>query len=255
MESGLFSLENTIYLAAILGLLGLWLFHYAQVRAGRIQAVDLFDRSVVRIYVYVTTGEGDVCDVCAQVHGRVFLSSRVTQKHFRPIEGACKGKVPCQSCLVGLYGGWLEARELVARIQKLPKKTVVRLTGDDMRNLVKGDWKHSVSAETDRISVNMLEARCEEQRHADLAVEGYRFVTRKAKEERHLPLIVPAYLRLISALIRTGREDEARQVVEEFERRFPPDQSEHSSLSVEHRQALETQKALLWERRSLQVSA
>lgn len=255
MESGLLTLENTIYVVAILGLVGLWLFHYAQVRAGRIQAVDLFDRSVARMYVYMTTGEGDVCEVCAQAHGRVFLSSRVGKRNFSPIDGACKGKVPCQSCLIGLYGGWLEARELVARIRKLPKKTVVQLTREELQTLVKGDWKSSVSAETDRICVTMLEAVCEEQGHADVAVEGFRLVTQKAKEERHLPLIVPAYLRLLSSLIQSGREEEARQVVEEFERRFPAGRYDTHSPSVEQRQALESKKALLWKRQSLKISA
>jgi hypothetical protein len=247
--------EVTIYLAAVLGLLGLWLFHYMQVRAGRIQAVDLFDRSVVRMYVYVTMGEGQACDVCVDAHGRVFLSPLVEKKKFSLLEGTCKGKVPCQGCLVGLYGGWLEARELVARIQKSGKKTMVRLSPEALRTLVQGDWKKSVSADTDRISVNLLEALYNEQSNPDVAIEGYRYVTSHAKESRHDFLLVPAFLRLISVLIRVGREEEARQVVEQFEERFPKGQPEPTSPSTGQRQALEEKKAQLWERQSLKVTA
>ena len=45
MGDGFLMSNVTIYLMAVLGLLGLWLFHYMQVRAGRILEVDLFDRS------------------------------------------------------------------------------------------------------------------------------------------------------------------------------------------------------------------
>jgi hypothetical protein len=255
MGEGFFMSDVTLYLVAILGLLGLWFFHYMQVRAGRIQAVDLFDRSLVRMYVYVTTGEGPVCDICAAAHGRVFLSTQVRKKKFSSLDGACKGKVPCQGCLVGLYGGWLEARELVARIQKSRRKTIVRLAPEELRTLVKGEWKKSVSADTDRISINLLEALCNEQSNPDAAVEGYRYVTSHAKESRHDPLLVPAYLRLISVLIRVGREEEARQVVEQFEGRFPTGQHEPSSPSDGQRHALEEKKAQLWERQSLKVTA
>lgn len=255
MGDGLLWSDVTIYLVAILGLLGLWLFHYMQVRAGRIQAVDLFDRSIVRIYVYVTIGEGLACETCANAHGRVFLSSHVGKKHFNPLEGTCKGKVPCQSCLIGLYGGWIEAREMVARIQKLAKKTSVRLSPGELRTLVKGQWKKSVSPDTDRISVSLLEAFCDEEHNADVAIEGYQYVTTRAKEPRHFPLVVPAYLRLIAMLLRVGREEEAHHVIAQFESRFPADQHEPYSPSHDQRQVLEKQKALLWERQSLHVSA
>ena len=256
MGDGFLMSNVTIYLMAVLGLLGLWLFHYMQVRAGRILAVDLFDRSVVRMYIYVTVGEGPVCEICANAHGRVFLSSRVEKKNFNPLDGACNGKVHCQACLIGLYGGWLEAREVVARIEKVSKKTIVRLSPEELRTLVRGQWQRSLSADTDRISVNMLAALCEEQHNAGIAIEGYWCVINQAKEPRHFPLVVPAYLRLLSVLVRVGREEEeVRQVIEQFERRFPSDQHAPYSPSSDHRQMLEEVKALLWKRQSLQVSA
>jgi hypothetical protein len=102
----------------------------------------------------------------------------------------------------------------------------------------------------------MLAALCEEQHNAGIAIEGYRCVTNQAKDPRHFPLVVPAYLRLLSVLVRVGREEEeVRQLIEQFERRFPSDQHEPYSPSSDHRQMLEEVKALLWKRRSLQVSA
>ncbi|HEY5627767.1 MAG TPA: hypothetical protein VIR79_07460 [Nitrospira sp.] len=255
MEEGYSISEITIYLAAVVGLLGLWLFHQMQVRAGRIQAVDLFDRSLVRMYLYMTFDEKPVCDVCAKAHGRVFLSSWTGKKHFSPLDGPCHGNVPCQGGLVGLYGGWLEAREIVARLQKASKKAVVRLSPEEVRKLVKGPWKKSVSADTDRVAVHMLEALCDDRDHVDVAIEGYRFVIAHAKEPRHVPLIVPASLRLTSLLLRVGREEEARQAIEQCERLLSSGQLEGSSPSTEQRQLLEDKKALLWKRQSLQVSA
>jgi len=255
MEEGYFGSEVTIYLAAILGLLGLWLFHQMQVRAGRIQAVDLFDRSIVRMYLYVTYGEKPACDICAKAHGRVFLSSWTGKKHFSPLGGTCTGSVPCQGGLVGLYGGWLEAREIVARLQQVSKKAVVRLSPEELRKLVKGQWKKSVSADTDRVTVHMLEALSEDRHNADVAIEGYRNVISHAKEPRHFSLVVPAYLRLISFLLRVGREEDARQVIEQCEQLVSSGQLGANSPSADQRQVLEEKKALLWKRQSLQVSA
>lgn len=247
--------EVTIYLAAILGLLGLWLFHQAQVRSGRIQAVDLFDRSLVRLYVYVTSPERPICEVCAEAHGRVFLSSQVGKKGFSPLEGTCGGAGGCQGFLIGLYGGWSEARELVARLQRSSKKAGVRLSREELLALAKGQWKKSVSADTDRVSVHLLDALCSESTDTDVAAEGYRYVIAQAREQRHLPFVVPAYLRLTGILLQQGREEDARRVIEQFERRFPADQPHPHGPSVEQRQRLEEKKSLLWKRQSLQVSA
>jgi len=45
MGDALLMSDVTVYLVAVMGFLGLWLFHHMQVRAGRILEVDLFDRS------------------------------------------------------------------------------------------------------------------------------------------------------------------------------------------------------------------
>ena len=246
--------EFTIYGLAILGLLGLWLFHQMQVRSGRIQAIDLFDRTVVRFYVYVIPDDSAVCDVCAQAQGRVFSSSVVGEMGFSPLEEKCKGTVPCQGYLIGLYGGWVEARAAVERLQQTSKKTIMRLSRDELCAVVKGDWDKSVSADTDRINIHMLEGLCFEKVDTNLAIAGYRYVIERSKEARHRALVVPAYLRLIALLVQTGSEDEARQAIQQFEKRFPPNQAEPGAPSTVQRKTMEEMKSQLWESQSLKVS-
>lgn len=255
MGDGYVSLEVTMYVLAIAALLGLWLFHQAQVRAGRILAVDLFDRSLVRMYVYAAPQGTALCKVCGPAQGRVFLSTKADKKGFSPTDGPCEAKGHCQGYLVGLYGGWAEAREIVARLQRSSKKTVVCLSSEELCSLVKGEWEKSVSANTDRISVHMLEGLCLETADTDRAVAGYRHVIERAMDSRHLGFVVPAYLRLIDLLARTGREDEASKAIEQFERRFPDHLRDLHAPSVDQRKILEDEKSLLWTRRSLKVSA
>lgn len=252
---GFLTVEVTTYSIAIAALLALWLFHQSQVRAGRIQAVDLFDRSLVRMYVYAAPHGTTLCKVCDQAQGRVFLSSRVEKKGFSPTEGPCEGSGRCQGHWIGLYGGWAEAREIVARLQRSSKKTVVRLSFEELYALVKGEWGKSVSANTDRISMRMLEGLCFEKIDDESAIIGYRYVIERAKDDRHVSLIVPAYLRLLAALTRVDREEEASDVVEQFERRFPANQNGPHAPSVGQRKILEEAKSLLWKRQSLKVSA
>ena len=255
MSEDFFPSEMTIYLLAILGLLGLWIFHQVQVRSGRIQAVDLFDRSVVRMYIYAAPDEGQRCDVCAKAHGSVFLSSQVGKKGFSPLEGTCKGATPCQGFLIGIYGGWAEARQIVARLQRAPKKTLLRLAPKEIAGMVKGPWRKSVSADTDRVNVHLLQAVHFHNIDKDLAIEGYRFVIEHAKDERHLPFLVPSFLLLMGQLIKAGREDEAKRLIEQFESRFPNGTASPGAPTVEQRTLLESKKSMLWERDSLKVSA
>src|SRR5262245_27964977 len=247
--------EMTIYALAIAALLGLWLFHQMQVRSGRIQAIDLFDRSVVRFYIYVIPDDSPTCEVCAQAQGRVFLSALVGKKGFSPLEGRCKGAAPCEGYLIGLYGGWAEAREIVARLQQISKKSVMRLSPEEFCAVVKGEWNKSVSADTDRINMHMLEGLCFEKGDLTLVSTGYRYVIERAKEDRHRSLIVPASLRLIGLLVRAGSEDEARQAIQLFEKRFPPNQSGPDDPTTLQRKSLEEMKSRLWESQALNVTA
>jgi hypothetical protein len=246
--------ESTLYLFGILALLGLWLFHQLQVRSGRIQAIDLFDRSVVRLYLYVLPDDRTSCPVCVQAHGRVFLPTVVGKVEFSPLDGSCSGAVPCQGLLVGLYGGWAEARQLVSRLQQSSKKHPVRLSTEELCALVKGAWRKSISADTDRISMHLLEGWCFGNTDRAAAVEGLRYVVERAKEARHVSHIVPASLRLMDLLLQAGRDDEARLAIEQFEGRFPLERHHLDGPSVTQLKKLQDLKSLLWETRSLKVS-
>jgi hypothetical protein len=247
--------ESTLYLCGILALLGLWFFHHMQVRSGRIQAVDLFDRSVVRFYLYVLPDDRPSCPVCAQAHGRVFPPSVVGKIGFSPTDGPCSGGVPCQGLLIGLYGGWLEARDLVSRLQQASKRHPVRLSTEELCALIKGAWSKSISADTDRISMRVLEGWCLGKGDQAAALEGLQYVVERTKEARHLSFIVPASFRRIDLLLKAGRDDEARLAIEQFERRFPPDRQDVDGPSFAQRKMLQEMKSLLWETRSLKVSA
>ena len=72
--------DITICLIGILGLLVVWQYYKMQIMAGRILAVDIFDRSGIRMYLYATPDDSQVCDTCAQANGRVYLSSKVARK-------------------------------------------------------------------------------------------------------------------------------------------------------------------------------
>ena len=246
--------ESTLYLFALLALLGLWLFHQVQVRSGRIQAIDLFDRSVVRLYLYVLPDDRTSCPVCVQAHGRVFLPAVVGKVGFSPLDGSCSGAVPCQGLLVGLYGGWAEARQLVNRIQQASKKHPIRLTTEELCALIKGAWNKSISADTDRISMHLLEGWCFGKRDRAGAIEGLQYVVERAKEARHASHVVPASLRLMDLLLQLGRDDEARLAIEQFEERFPPERHGIDGPSFTQRKQLQHLKSLLWETRSLKVS-
>jgi hypothetical protein len=246
--------ESTLYLFGILALLGLWLFHQLQVRSGRIQAIDLFDRSVVRLYLYVLPDDRTSCPVCVQAHGRVFLPTIVGKVEFSPLDGSCSGAVPCQGLLVGLYGGWAEARQLVSRLQQSSKKHPVRLSTEELCALVKGAWRKSISADTDRISMHLLEGWCFGNTDRAAAVEGLRYVVERTKEARHVSHIVPASLRLMDLLLQAGRDDEARLAIEQFEGRFPLERHHLDGPSVTQLKKLQDLKSLLWETRSLKVS-
>lgn len=247
--------ETTLYLFGILALLGVWFFHQIQVRYGRIQAIDVFDRSVERFYLYVLPNDRPSCPICVQSQGRVFLPSVVGKIGFSPLDGPCSGTVPCQGLLVGLYGGWLEARQVVSRLQQASKKHPVRVSSEELCALVKGDWSKSISADTDRIGVHLLEGWCFGKNDMPVAIEGLRYVVDRTKEARHLSYVVPAALRLMDLLLKAGREDEARLLIEQFESRFPADRQDIDGPSFAQRKTLQEMKSLLWETRSLKVSA
>lgn len=213
--------DVTIYAVGILGLLVLWQYYQLQILSGRILAVDIFDRSGTRMYIYVVPDDDHICEVCEAAHGRVFLPSHVAKQHFSPLAGNCARPTPCHGVLLGLYGAWLEARGVLENLRKNVKKGGVQLSAEEVRALVNGQWERCISAETDRVAVYMIEAMVSERVDKEVSIEGYHYVVNEAKEVRHLMLLVPAYLRLMQLLVGAGEEAEALEIIEQFERRFP----------------------------------
>jgi len=247
--------DVTIYAVAILGLLVLWQYYQLQILSGRILAVDIFDRSGTRMYIYVAPDDDQVCDVCSAAHGRVFLPSQVAEKHFSPLTGECTRPMPCNGVLLGLYGAWLEARGVLENLRKNVKKGGIQLSGEEVRALVNGQWERCISAETDRVSVYLIESMVSERSHPEVSIEGYRYVVNEAKEMRHLMLLVPAYLRLVHLLVRTGEEAEALEIIERFERRFPQTKRGSHFPLESQRGLMTTKKSKLMKNIPLKLSA
>ncbi len=253
MLEGWESPDVTVYLVAILGLLVVWQYYQIQIMAGRIMAVDIFDRSGIRMYVYVTPHDDHVCAVCSASHGRVFLPSQVAKKKFLPFTGKCQRPTPCIGVLVGLYGAWLEARGVLEHLRNNAKKGGIQLSSEEVRALVNGQWERCI--DTDRLGVHLIEAFSYEKINQEVSIEGYRYVVNEGKEVRHLMFLVPAYLRLTQLLLRAGEEAEALENIERFESRFPSTKRGPHFPSDEQRELMRTKKAQLLKGLPLQMSA
>ena len=211
-------IEILPYLLGIFGLLVLWQYYQIQVMKGHIQAIDIFDRSNNRMYVFVVADDPSTCAVCRSAHGTVFPPSQVIKKHFSPVTGTCKNPAGCVGFLVGLYGAWPEARQVVERLRVSPKRQPIRLDQDELMEMVLGPWEQSISANTDRLGIYLLEAVLGDSSNPQPAVNKYSYVLEHAKEIRHLPLIVPVCLRLVDLLAAQGRTTEALQFIYELEK-------------------------------------
>jgi len=237
--------DVTPYLVAVLGLLVIWQYYQMQIMAGRIMAVDIFDRSGIRMYIYLVPDDDAICPVCAGSNGRVFLPSQTAEKGFSPLYGRCQRPTPCPGMLIGLYGAWLEARGVVEQARAQAKKSSVQLSQEELRALVNGQWERSISAETDRLGVHMIEAACYEKINRAVSITGYRYVVEEVKEVRHLLLLVPAYLRLALLLVRSGENDAALALIERFEARFPPNKRGPHFPTAEQRNVMRLRKSHL----------
>ncbi len=195
------------YLLAIFGLLVLWQYYQLRVMKGRILAIDIFDRSGTRMYLYVVTDDLQACEVCRSAHGTVFPPSEVMKSQFSPIKGICKRPDPCIGFLVGLYGAWPEANRIVERLRLSRKREPIQLDQNELREMIFGPWEQSISANTDRFGIYVLEAVLGDCANPSLAMEKYRDTLEYAMEVRHMPLIVPAYFRLVELLARQGRNN------------------------------------------------
>lgn len=255
MLGGLEIPDVTPYLVAILGLLVVWQYYQMQIMAGRILAVDIFDRSGTRMYIYVMPDDDNVCEVCAAANGRVFLPSHVAKKGFSPVKGKCQRSTPCLGVLVGLYGAWLEARGVVERLRANVKEGEIWLSPEELRALVNGQWEMSISGETDRLGIHMIEALCYEKINQAVSVTGYRYVIGEVKEVRHLLLLVPAYLRLALLLVRSGDSAGVLEIIERFDARFPAKKRGPHFPTEEQRNVMKMRKTHLLNNQQLKVPA
>jgi len=208
------------YLLAIFGLLVLWQYYQLRVMKGRILAIDIFDRSGIRMYLYAVADDLQACEVCRSAHGTVFPPSKVMKRQFSPIKGICKSPARCTGFLVGLYGAWPEANQIVERLRLSRKREPIQLDQDELREMILGPWEQSISANTDRFGISVLEAVLGDCTNPSPAMEKYRDTIECAKEVRHMPLIVPAYFRLVELLTRQGQTAVALHFIEQFEKRY-----------------------------------
>jgi hypothetical protein len=208
------------YLLAIFGLLALWQYYQLRVMKGRILAVDIFDRSGIRMYLYAVADNLQACEMCRSAHGIVYPPSEVMKRQFSPIKGTCQSPTGCIGFLVGLYGAWPEANRIVVQLRLSRKREPIQLDQDELREIILGPWEQSISASTDRFGIHVLEAVLGDCTNPSPAMEKYRDTLEYAKEVRHMPLIVPAYFRLVELLTRQGQTAEALHFIEQFEKRY-----------------------------------
>lgn len=247
--------EVAPYVVGVLSLVVIWQYYQMQIMAGRIMAVDIFDRSGIRVYIYIVPDDDAICEVCAGSNGRVFLPSQMAEKGFSPLRGRCQRPTPCPGILIGLYGAWLEARGVVERAREQARKSGVQLSQEELRALVNGQWEMSISSETDRLGVHMIESACYEKINRAVSTTGYRYVIEEVKEVRHLLLLVPAYLRLVLLLVRSGDNDEALALIERFETRFPANKRGPHFPTAEQRNVIKMRKTHLLGNQAAKVPA
>jgi len=201
------------YLMAILGLVFIWKFHDMQVKAGRIQAKDLWEKSGVRLFLNATPDDLQACLACKETTNYVFLPSLVASKKFTPHTTPCTNPSGCRCVMIGLYGGWAEAGAALAAAKKANGKA--RLSDAEITALIGNSSSARAGASADRISLRMLSALRSESSQTETAMEQYRAIIAGADEDRDRPFIVPSYLRLSALQEQSGNVSEARRLLEQ----------------------------------------
>ncbi len=212
--------EVTYSLLAILALLLVWQYHNNLSLAGRIYAVDFWDVSGIRMFLHVTTWDGQACEVCQEANGTAFLPSLSTVKGFSTLPRPCANAGGCRCLIVALYGGWPEANRVLQRLRKYGRKNALTLTEQEFVELLEGPWERSVTAAGDQLTMNIIEAMRVEGQVAEDAAFKYRYIIDRARGARNLRLLVPAFLRLSKVLERLGHHEDAIALCEQFEQRF-----------------------------------
>jgi hypothetical protein len=236
--------ETYPYLMAIFGLTLIWKFHDMQVKAGRIKAKDIFERSGVRLFLHATPGDAQACLACKESTNFVFLPGLVASKKFTPQDKPCTNPSGCRCVMVGLYGGWAQALSALAEAKKNGGKT--RLADAELKTLIEKSVEARAGASADRISLRMLNALRAEGSQPETAMEHYRYILSHAEEDRDLVLMVPTYLRLSELLEKSGKASEALGLVEQCLRDHgEKKKKDPDALTDAQRAALNTRKNLL----------
>lgn len=231
------------YLMGILGLVVIWKFHDMQVKAGRIQAKDFWERSGVRIFLRATPSDQQACTACKETANFVFLPGLVTSKKFSPQDKPCTNPAGCRCVMVGLYGGWGQALSALALAKKGGGKG--RMNDAELKALIEKSADARAGASADRISLRMLNALRAEGSQAETAMEHYRYILSHAEEDRDLALMVPAYLRLSDLLEKAGKASEALDLVEQCLREYGEKKKGPDAPTEAQRAALNTRKSRL----------
>ncbi len=75
----------------------IWQYHQIQVMKGRILAIDVFDRTGIRLYIHLMAYDGQTCEVCCKSNGRSFLPSNVVEKNFTGLKAPARHRPDAQA--------------------------------------------------------------------------------------------------------------------------------------------------------------
>lgn len=212
--------ELVQYLGGVLGLLLVWQYHQNLVLKGRILAVDFWDFTGVRMLLHVSTQASRTCSACREAHGTLFLPSVMTHKRFTPLPRPCASPLGCRCLTLGLYGGWPEADRCLLALRKRSRERVLKLTPQDLLELVDGSRGRSVPSDGDRLTLQLLQGLHLEDKNPDWAIGRYEAVIQEAKGAKDLRLLVPAYFRLVEVVELAHGPEAALEVIHRFEKRF-----------------------------------
>jgi hypothetical protein len=96
------------------------------------------------------------------------------KSQFSPVKGTGKSPDRCLGFLVGMYGAWPEANRIVERLQLSRKREPIQSDQDELREMGLGPWERSISANTDRFGINILEAVLGDCANPNPAMDNYR---------------------------------------------------------------------------------
>jgi hypothetical protein len=150
----------------------------------------------------------------------VFHPRTVETKTFTPLETPCKSPEVCASVLIGFYGGWLEAGDIIRRLSGAKTDGRLKLSQEEMHKLAKGWCENYAGAALDRAGVHMLRGLLYERSNPIQSIVNYGVVVDQPEEAHSSSLLVPAYIRLTSLLAKRGDLKRAIQVVDHFEKRY-----------------------------------